>query len=55
MLEEERQNIAELRSRIDDIPAEALQEIGESLAEIMLVKDTSLWTQQYRNTHIDHL
>ena len=55
ILEEERKNIGELRDSIDDVPIEALRAIGENLADIMLVKDTSMWTQQYRNTHIDHL
>ena len=55
MLEEERQNITGLRDSIDDIPAEALQAVGENIADIMLVKDMSMWSQQYRNTHIDHL
>lgn len=55
LLEEERRNAALLTESIDDVPAEALQAIGEDLADIMLVKDMSMWSTQYSNTRIDHL
>lgn len=55
MLTKERSNAALLKESIDEVPAEALQAIGENLADIMLVKDMSMWSRQYRNTNISHL
>lgn len=55
MLEEERRNVELLRSSVEEVPVVALKAIGDNLADIMLVKDMALWTQQYKNTQIDSL
>ena len=55
LLEEEQKNIERIRQSIDEVPVVAFHTVGEDLAEIMLIEDNSLWTEQYRNTRIEHL
>ena len=54
-LSEELHHIEALRDAHEDLPSEALQDIGEAIAEIMLVKDNSVWGRKYKKLKITDL
>lgn len=54
LMKQAKQRIEHLRSSLKDVPIEAMNALGEDLAEIMLVKDTSMWYHQYKGTTVKH-
>ena len=55
LLREEQKRLERLCSLDGPIPAEAVRELGEDLAKIMLLQDTSQWFQQYESATVTRL
>ena len=53
--------LTEVKNRIDnmrqsvDLPLEALNDLAEDLAEIMLLEDTNAWYRQYQGSTVKML
>ena len=54
-LHQEQARLARLSEFSGPMPAEAIQDLGEDLARIMLVQDTSQWFQQYESATVKRL
>ncbi|MCR5089592.1 MAG: hypothetical protein K6C08_08780, partial [Oscillospiraceae bacterium] len=55
LLLQEQKRMDRLQETFDDIPAEAIVAMGEHLAEIMLLKDTAEWQEQYESATVSQL
>ena len=47
--------IRTMRGCVDRIPLEALNTLGEELAQLMILEDTSQWYTKFRNARVKHL
>lgn len=54
-LSEERKNLEGLCAEEENLSAEAMHDIGEGLAEVLLVLDNTAWAEKYRGTSISQM
>ena len=44
-----------MRNSLPDVPIEAINSLGEELAEMMLLEDTSAWHRQFQSAVVKRL